>query len=518
MIAHVVPVTRIRRHTNWWSYRIPAHTVCHPGSLVVISFRGHPCLGIIWKIEKDDVYAKKVLEEVLSIQPLLRTAHRQSIEWLSQTGLCSLSSALFQWLPRSFRTLPLSKKTRQLLAAHNNWKTPLQPAKQHALLVPSHRPLQALQLTERYNQQFCQLFSTSTAEEELEQWLMIARGEITVGMGRERALTAPWLNLNQISVIDPEDISYYHEQIPYLNLGEAAQAIADFHNASYCPRSYLPPSVTTTLYGPTALGKALQSPQLSFIDLRKEELLSLNLIQTIQKTLQKNQRILILYNAHDRLQEVKEEGKSFQKTIPGIETLAKKLARLLDLPSISPSIILGTRSILHEQYQNIGLTIILSLDPLLNSSLFADQLHGLSDLCHLFNYAAPCLLQTYQLDHPLVEALQSHTLESYILTLVKEQQEHNLPPFSQQIVCSFPNSALTLAFSPEVQALYTQLQSLSIEPWQISHPMKARWRQKVYDHILLCAPPNSRVPLAIRTLLVALPRPWKIQHNPWYLI
>src|SRR5687768_15113805 len=99
MIAQVVPITRIRRDTSWWSYTVPRGLHCQAGSLVTIPFRGRSCLGVVWHLEAADEKASQSLESVLTAIPLLKLPHRQLVENLSQTGFCSLSTALYVWLP-----------------------------------------------------------------------------------------------------------------------------------------------------------------------------------------------------------------------------------------------------------------------------------------------------------------------------------------------------------------------------------------------------------------------------------
>src|ERR1044072_3557458 len=108
MIAQVVPITRLRRATEWWSYRVPAPLSCSAGSLVVVPFRGRPTLGIVWSLQEDDKKATEKISSFITKNPLVRQPHRQFIEWLSQAGVCSLSTALYVWLPKALRTTHLS--------------------------------------------------------------------------------------------------------------------------------------------------------------------------------------------------------------------------------------------------------------------------------------------------------------------------------------------------------------------------------------------------------------------------
>ncbi len=514
MIALVVPITRLRRDTTWWSYRVPARMAMAPGSLVVVPFRRRETLGIVWKLEEHDDNATLSISQVLSTTPLVRQPQRQLVEIMSQRGLCSLSTALYVWLPRALRGFPLSARTRELLGSYSSWQPPLASAPQHAILTPSKRPEAALELHKRFGAEFSDSFADITADQELEQWLGIARGEIRVALGREGALFAPWLNLQQLTIIEPEDIAYYHEQIPYCNLGELAGDLARLTRARLIAKSGLPGSAAQLLWGPEAIGQDVQPAQLDVIDLRLEPLLSKELVEKIQKVLANKQQILLLYNAHDRVGPVVEDSGN-RTIIPGIETVGRRLAHLLGYPLLPKEVILGTRSILSQQYQNVGLTVVLSLDPLTSHTVFADILHGIADLGQLFAYGAPCIIQSHNLDHPLVQALCNHRLPTYVTGLVEKQRANHLPPFGQQIFCSLPSDQA----DDIAQKLYDRLAPLVRDPWQISFPFSSRWRKKQFRHVMLSAPnPDERLPVQIREIISELPRPWRIQHNPWYIL
>ena len=511
MIAQVVPITRLRRDTTWWSYKIPARQTCSVGSLVIVPFRGHPSLGVVWHIEETDAKAKETITEILTSIPLLKNPHRQLIEWLSLQGLCSLSTALYTWIPTALHALPLSSATHKLLAEYNTLPITTHTPKQHSIVVPGYRPEQTRLLKKKFDTHFQELFGDS---QELESWFQVLQAQTSLGLGREKALFAPWNNLQQITLIDPEDIAYYHEQIPYLSLVEAALEQAKLSGAQVSIRSHLPQAALELLW-PGENKSEYRSTSFELIKITIDTLLNPELIEKIRTTTLSGKKTLILYNARDRM--INSTRNQIQETIriPGIETLAKRLAHFLGESVLPESIILGTRSIFQKTYENVGLTIILSLDPLLDETSFANLMHGLSDIGHLTSYQVPCIIQTRNPTHPLVQALLMNKLEDYAVNRIIEQKEAHLPPFGQHIVCSYPGEEE----AELVESTFQKIADLAGPTWHVSHPFSAPWRKKPFQHILLHTPETTtRLPIELRTYLVKLPRPWKIQRNPWYLL
>ena len=514
MVAHVVPITRLRRDTSWWSYSVPARQRVLPGCLVVVPFRGRPTPGVVWAVEESDGKATESISTILAVTPLVRAPHRRLIEELAEQGLCSLSTALYVWLPAALRKLPLSGPVRGLLDEHDKAAPadPLAAPAQHAIVLPGKRPEAAKALAGRFGGLFADLFAEDAPTAELESWLRIARGEISVGAGRDRSLFAPWLNLRQLTVIEPEDIAYYREQVPYLDLIGLTSDLASATGSFLRLRSCLPLSAAQELWGPEAEGCDDWPASLQLIDLSREDILSEPLLQGIRAALAQNKRTLLLYNAHDRL--APDTDGLGAKLLPGIETLRKKLAVALGLDTLPESIVLDTRAMLSHAYADVGFTGILSLDPLLSQTVFADHLHGCGDLGRLFAYRAPCVIQSRRKEHPLIRALRNHQLAEYLTDLAHQQQLSGLPPFGEQLVCSLPQEGAETA----AQELYERLLPLTEAPWQLGFPFSGDWRKVTYLHVMLSAPAGTRLGAGIRKLASSLKRPWRVQRNPRHIL
>jgi primosomal protein N' len=514
MIAHVVPVTRLRRDTSWWSYAIPARQPLLPGCLVTVPFRGRATLGVVWAIDESDGKATESISAVLTHTPLVLAPHRRLIEDMAEQGLCSLSTALYVWLPAALRGLPLSPTIRKALAAHDSYAMPdpLSAPAQHAVLLPSKRPESIRVVSDRLGARMADLFADCTPIQELEQWLRIARGEVVLGMGRERSLFAPWLNLRQLTVIEPEDIAYYREQVPYLDLVGLARNLGAHAGSATRLRSSLPTTGAQAIWGEQAEGCDDWPTQLEIVDLTKDDILSEPLLALLRSCIKDEKKALLLYNAHDRL--TPDQDGLGSKLLPGIETLRKRLAHALEFPVLPESIVLDTRAMLAYPHSNVGMTAVLSLDPLLAQSVFADHLHGCADLGHLFSHAAPCIVQSRRLDHPLVQALRNHRLDEYVSGLADQQQAAGLPPFGEQLVCSHPLEGGEEA----TKRLYEQLLPLTESPWQVSFPFNGHWRRISYVHVMLSAPAGTRLGAGIRKAASSLKRPWRVQRNPRHIM
>ena len=405
MIARIVPAIRLRRDTSSWSYRIPAGVSVQAGSLVSISFRGRPTPGVVWSVEAEDDEATESIGEILCGAPLVRRPQRALIEWLAEEGVCSLSSALFIWLPAPLRRLPLRAHARQVLAGLGNQisdAAEMVAGGQHCVLVPGRREAQEAQLERKFGATFARLSDFASEREELERWAAIARGDIRVGVGGERALFSPWRNLRHLTVVEPEDVAHYHESRPYLSLVDAAGALAKAANAELLHRTHLPTAAGERLWG-RSLG-CDEEPPIRIVDLVRKSLITDELVAAARETLGAGKDVLVLHNRKDALREETVDGRSQLKRVEGAETVMKKLAAAL--PEFDPRRVhVGTRAILARPRRNVGLTVALTVDHLLENPLFADQLHGWGDLGRLFSYGCPCIIQTHSSDHPMVWAL-----------------------------------------------------------------------------------------------------------------
>jgi primosomal protein N' len=514
MFAEVVPILRLRRDTATWSYQIPANTVCKEGCLVEINFRGHLVLGIVWKIKDKDLKATQNIEAVLSTWPLLKRPQRRFVEYLSEYGLCSLSSALYQYLPKYFRQWPVNKK---ILADLKSIQ--LNPNKGEQTLVLSPRKNNSISnyFQNKFGSAFLDTFKLEESLAPWQKWLGISQAQIEVVMGRELALFAPWQNLTRIIILEPENIFYYHEQIPYLNLRKAAQELAKIYNAHVEIRTNLPTMALPILYNAAGIGLAKIKP-CQIVDLKINPIINKDLVSKIEEVLQKNQKVLLYFPFQDRSLKLMSKGRRLTKIVPGVQALTKELSKALSNINLLDKVYLGSREILEDPPPNLGLVVVLSLDFMEYHQITSQKLMDWGDLGKLLALNKECLVQSHHLDTKLVQYLGNGQFDQYVLAEVMELKNLQLPPFGDQIVCSI-----------EVQKLRSELVELSYQKilhlllsidsnWEVSTPFQAPWHQREFWHILLRSRnSSSRVPAKLRDLLISFPKPWKIQRSPEYL-
>ena len=516
MIAHVVPVLRLRRATAWWSYSVPKHLHCEPGSLVCVPFRGKLHLGVVWSLDDADENASEQIKSVLCAVPLVKAPSRALIEWMSTSGFISLSTALYTWLPTALRHFPVTQTAQKILATVTKAPTALEMAnlKQQLVVLPSKRPESTVLLKKKFDHKILDLSEDLNPHAELLEWISILQGEKTVIVGREKGVMAPFLNLQHVFIQEPEDIAFYHEQLPYISFVEAAKALATYGKAQLTIRSFLPSDAAQLLWGEDALGTQPQG-NVSIVDLTKEDLLSDSLLEKIIQT-SKSQKVLILYNAHDRTI-TQEDGTTI--VLPGIESLKKQLAKAIGQAALPPSIVLDTRAMFTALHKNVGLTVIISLDPLLTNPSFADQVHGWGDIGRLLSYNSPCIIQAKKQDHPLMMALRNAQFPGYCLDVIRQRNFHQLPPFSTTIVCSFnateSSGEILTSTHLKIQSL---LEKAGASEWQLSHPFAGKHRKKSLEYIMLYSSSSQRLPITVSKYLTALQRPWKILFNPWFVL
>lgn len=511
MLAQVVPIRRIRRDTSFWSYKIPPGLNCHPGSLVEIKFHGHPCLGIVWELDNNQDKRAVFIDRVICEKPIIKAPNRRFIEYLSQYGLCSLSTALYQWLPRALRRYPLKTQAHRLLEEYSGNPETI-PLSQTLIAVPYNKTGFQSSLTSKYRTPVLSFFTEDLDEKkELTNWLNILEGKIEAGVGRERAIFAPWTNLRHIFLLEPEDVFYYHEQSPYLNLVDAVFALSDIQKSNLNLRSFLPRKAGSLLWGDKVVQPTF-SGKFQLADIRREDILNEALINKIKSVLALNKKVIVLYNAKDRLIDYYKDGLRSKQKSPGIESLTRELLKKLNLGAHPGNLIIGTRTILQSTHQNVGLSVVLSLDPLLSHENLADFLQGCADLGHLSSLASPCVIQSKQPEHPFILSLLQNQGESYLADWLQKNLLGNLPPFSTQIVCSAPSEKIAESL---VSDLYKKLNLYLEPPWQISHPLQTIYRkEKIIGLIVYCPQQNIRLPAKLRQALLSLPRPWKVQNNP----
>lgn len=493
MVARIVPVVRLRRNTGHWSYTVPANITVRPGQLVRVPFRGVVVAGAVWEVVEYDAQATQTIDSVISDEVFVRPPARHMIEVMSERGLCSLSTALYVWLPPGLRT------AYPKLPRLNG----LGQGVQHGVCIAGQRPQQERMLRGHVSHLFADTEQFST-------WMEVNGGVGTTGIGREGALFAPWRDLQGFTLVEPEDISFYHESTPYMPLTDLLKPLSESYRISPTVRSFLPSPAAQMLWGKVASGNDRVPSTIWHIDRTGQPLIPPALLDRVRKALADNQPVIILLNAYDRFIEA-DDGRRKKKV--GVESLPAELALALGLAQLPTSIQIGTRSLFHAPLPLHSLGIIFSLQSWLAETPIGDRLHGWSDVGRLLANCEELILMSRSPADPFVQSLLCGTWSDYLLSRLKRLQSVGLPPFCEQVALSIRGKE-----HPQAVEVYNLIAPLLREPWHGTQPFTGQWRKTTYTHILLTAPTGSRLPTAARAALVALERPWKVQRNPWHTL
>ena len=88
-----------------YSYSIPSGMAVEPGQLVWVPFGSGVVQGIIFRLVNDpQVESTRDILQPIEPTPLIRPHILQLAEWISQYYLCSLFSAVSQFLPHGIKT------------------------------------------------------------------------------------------------------------------------------------------------------------------------------------------------------------------------------------------------------------------------------------------------------------------------------------------------------------------------------------------------------------------------------
>jgi primosomal protein N' len=484
------------------------------GSLVSVPFRGKLLPGIVWEMRREEPESKlESVNNVLTSHPLLLQPHRRLIEWLANTGFISLSTALYTWLPTALRSFPSKQTliTLSVLEEAPRTSPGIAGVRQQAAISPFQQPKASAAMQARFPETFWDTFNQQTPKQELESWLQVRIGKTHLVLGRERAIFAPYLNLRHTILAEAEDPSYYHNQLPYLPLQEAVKILTHYTGSDLAIRSNLPAPAGELLWGKPVVSM-VKDRHLELVDLRKETILNPDLIAAIQQTVKVGRQVLLVINSYDH--KVKGED-GLTTLLPGVQTLTKQLCNELEVVSLPESIHLGTRSILSNFHQAVGLTVMLRLDSQLNPQCFADEVSLWTDVGSLMAYPCPCKIQVANQDHPFIHALRNQQVSSYTQEVLSQRFKAGLPPSPGVIFLSLTASPQA---EDELTALKTKLEPL-LRDWQLSGKLERSFRKQETISIALIPPAeNSPLPTAVVKLLASLKRPWKVQVGSWQIL
>jgi primosomal protein N' (replication factor Y) (superfamily II helicase) len=229
-----------------------------------------------------------------------------------QAALDEITSALKKNAFKSFllHGVTGSGKTEVYIRA---MQTALETGRSALMLVPeiALTPVFSRRLRTTFGSDVAILHSGLSAGERFDEWMRIRRGDARIAIGTRSAVFAPLENLGLIIVDEEHDTSYRQHESPFYHardvavmrahfadavvvLGSATPAMESFYNSQTGKYSYLH---LPDRFGDTGLADA------KLIDMRavfkragKDVPLSPELLDSIQKTHEKGEQVIILLN------------------------------------------------------------------------------------------------------------------------------------------------------------------------------------------------------------------------------
>ena len=183
----------------------------------------------------------------------------------------------------------------------------LKNGKQAIVLVPeiALTPQMVQRFKERFQDNLAILHSDKTMKQRDTEWWRAYNGEASVVLGTRSALFAPLDNIGIIIMDEEYEYSYKQDKSPRYHTRTVAKKLAELHQANLILGSATP-SIETFYkaqikeYGFAKLSKRIDNrplPPVEIVDLRKEKgLISNNLKDEIEKTLEKNEKIILFLN------------------------------------------------------------------------------------------------------------------------------------------------------------------------------------------------------------------------------
>lgn len=175
------------------------------------------------------------------------------------------------------------------------------------VLVPeiSLTPQMVQRFKERFGDGLAILHSDKTMKQRDAEWWRVYNGEAKVVLGTRSALFAPLDNIGIIIMDEEYEYSYKQDKSPRYHTRTAAKKLAELHGAVLVLGSATPSIETfykaqTKEYGLAKLSKRIDDrplPPVEVVDLRKEKgLIGKKLKEEIEKTLDKNEKIILFLN------------------------------------------------------------------------------------------------------------------------------------------------------------------------------------------------------------------------------
>ncbi len=232
MRAHIVPVARLPRSFESFSYQVPEslHDKMMIGQLVFIPFRNSQKLGIVLSLDQEYQPALKPITSIVHAQPLVSSVYLDFVKHVSSLYATSMSTLFQMWFPtfskRSLKTLELIPFQNTILNTPHEIARPLYcgyttesehqktiqnaigkgqtlflvPEKQHIHQIYEYIPNDLKNKTLLWQ-------GDMKLTEKRTGWVGVRNGEYTIIIGTRSTLFLPFFDLQTVYV----EYEHHHE-------------------------------------------------------------------------------------------------------------------------------------------------------------------------------------------------------------------------------------------------------------------------------------------------------------------
>lgn len=503
MIIEVVPIKKIRATVSSFYYLVPERRRSQiiVGVRVIIPFRTQEIVGVVWRIVPPTVSLKNIehqlksVIEVLDVRPFLTERSREFFDWIADFYLTALPTVLAMAVPPSYCRLSPRQRPTQLAAE-------LSPAKSQALILAPYLDYPGIEKI-RFRPDFIEYSQKLNQEEETEVWRQIDQGQKLVVFGTYRPIYLPFKNLEQITIIEPENDLLKYEQSPKIHLATAARKLAAIWGAKLVTKTHQP----------------LCPVLIVDISLEKE-LINFQTENWLQTRLEANRRIIVFYNffdlsaAQDKF-DVKALAADLKTKLPKVSVSVIKNKADFEKGNWSASqIVIGTAQLLFLPEIIKGDLLIPNIDFDLARSNFQPK-KLLARIAKLGRFSQEILIQTKKPANPFLFNLSRGTTDDYLGDFYRQKKQAGQYPFGFWLRLIFSDQAETVC-QEETEKLALQMETLfaeEVETFGPSPVLSSQSTKKFYWQILIKLR-QDQVSKELRAHLLKLPHPWQIDPHP----
>lgn len=481
-IAKVAPKVKTLG-TGIFDYAIPPEILpeIQTGVLVEVPFGNRIVEGIVIEIRRTSTISKlKSIKRIIDPIPVIDDGHLMLAKWMADYYLSSLGQTLFENIvPPAIRTI--KKQIDINIASKKNQSIDVKKNRSFLILADfSHRLnfyLKAIAKTLKSGQSvlilvpdltlisyFTQvvknpiiLHSGLTKTQRWTAWDKARNQSSSIIIGSTSALFAPVNNLGLIIIDQVDDETYKNDRSPRFLAQTVAEKLVKISNADLILGS-LNPGLETYFYATKNRYKILKNkfskPNVEIVDMKAEKgFLSHTLILAIEKSIQKNEKIILVLNR-------KINGGT--KKLAQIVRTLWPLEKIINLESGGDKftndfrLAIATSYALKLPLPKIGLVGIIDGDAFMFLPDFRSAERDFLNFFKFLKISTHGVIQTKNPDHYFVASLAKLDYDQYYQAELKVREENFFPPFWHLINLTYQNKDEVLA-QKEAEKLAKQL-------------------------------------------------------------